>query len=498
MRDAAHANIVARGKARFWVAALTAEPKIEVQKSRRLRWLNKARSLLAWLVAHAPELALVGFGIALRLLATRSYRPDFGYDFWEHEQTINWWKTRFTMPPFGLSRGAYHPQPYYALCGLILRLGGTPFTLQSFSVLLGCVRLLLLWWAAERYLKQRGARLIALGLAAVLPMSVQLDVNVTQEPLNNLVSTLFVIAVMRLSSAPASAVRWRRGVILGVVAGLGLLTKVSGLILIGVMGIGALLELWQSREASARQLFARTTPWLLAVAVASIVSAPQYVYNRVTYDNTFPDGWYRRPTPETKATGAQRKDVLDRRSLGFVFDFTPDVVRFAFYPSGITPTPRFWSVLIASSFSDYYGYRFGPESDAWGTVPVNQSRVGLRAATWAGASVASGIGIVLFSAVAGIVALLRSLTRREVARPTVLALPLLGLIGALYFAIQHPYDFEGVIKGHYLLFAMVPVFALFGGAVDWCLRRRWLVPVGGLGLLLLACPAVYTCICVFR
>jgi hypothetical protein len=53
------------------------------------------------------------------------------------------------------------------------------------------------------------------------------------------------------------------------------------------------------------------------------------------------------------------------------------------------------------------------------------------------------------------------------------------LAAALQFAVVHPIDDYGVVKGAYLMFAAPVAFALFGLAVDWGHRKRVRLPVAG-------------------
>jgi hypothetical protein len=80
----------------------------------------------------------------------------------------------------------------------------------------------------------------------------------------------------------------------------------------------------------------------------------------------------------------------------------------------------------------------------------------------------------------------------------VLALPLLGVVGALSFAIQFPYDWEGVVKGVYLHFAAAPLYAVFGLGVVWLSKRPLGKPFAGAALLSVAAVAAYTIACRFH
>jgi hypothetical protein len=443
-----------------------------------------------------PELGVVLAGMALRLCMLKTYPVSQGYDFSEHQAAVEHWRHHVSMPDLLLSRGAYHPQLYYFLCGLIRRAGGSWRAVQALSVLLGCLRLGLVWIAAERYLPvRRGARLAMLALAAVLPASVHLDGMATQESLNNVLAVAFVIALLELARASAER-RARRAVVLGLCTGFGLLVKVSNFALLGLLAIAPLFELHLRADLAPALRVKRLGAWALAIGVAVVVASPQYVYNQRTYGKMVIDGWYKRPTADTTKVGAHRMEVLDRRTLGYFVGFTADIVRFPFAPSGVSPTPRFWPVLIASSFCDYQGYHFAPERDVGAPMVAQGTFVGRRAFHLARASVACGIVIALVTAAAWLVAAVRLWRRREVARTLVLLVPALGVLGQMYFATRYPYDFEGVVKGIYFHFVTLPLYALFGLGVAWVWRRAR--PLGLLSASLILPVALYTIACVWH
>jgi hypothetical protein len=455
------------------------------------------RPSLAWARARAIELALIGYGIGLRIISAHTHPPRQGYDFIEHEAAVNWWSQHFQMPPLLLSRGAYHPQLYYVLGGLIRRAGGGWGAVQGLSVFFGSVRLGLIFFAATRYLSSRAAVLMVLALAAVMPASVQMDAMVTQESLNNLVAVAFVIVLMETCRAP-TRLRFRWAIALGLVCGLSLLVKISGFVLFGVLMVAPLVELVQSVGVHATERASRLRSWALAIAVTIATCGGQYAYNRVAYGKAVLDGWYKRPTADTERVGAQKTEITDRRTLGFFLGLSTDVLRFPYYPADIEPRSRFWPVLIASSFCDYYNYRFGPPADVGAPVVANGREVGERATDLGRASVAGGTVIALASALAWPIAILKLVRRREVARPLALLVPALAVMGQLFFATEFPYDFEGVVKGVYFHFATLPLYALFGTAFARLWRTRLLRP-GAMVLAMSVIPvAAYTTYCAIQ
>jgi hypothetical protein len=459
--------------------------------------VRRARALVGWCTANPIELLLLGVGIALRVAMLRTHPPKSGYDYVEHQATIEWWKEHFRLPPLLLSRGAYHPQLYYLLAGLVRRAGGGWRAVQAISVWCGCLRLGLIAFAGWRYLPSRAARIFLVALAAVMPASVQMDGMVTQEALNNLLATGFVVLLMETCRAP-SARRRSWSIALGLVVGLSLLVKVSGFVLLAVLIVAPAIELAQSAGLALGERRARLRSWALALSVAVVTCAGQYIHNRVVYGKAVLDGWYQRPTADTEEVGAKRIPMLDRRTSGYFLDFSSDIFQFPYYPSGLHPKPRFWPVLIASSFCDYYNYRFGPAVDAGSPLIANTRKVGERATQLARASIVGGTVLSIVCAIAWIASFVRLVLRREVARPLALLIPAVGLAGQMFFATQFPYDFEGVVKGVYFHFATLPLYALLGCVFAWLAGSR-VLRIAAAGLALAIVPiATYSTYCAFH
>lgn len=259
----------------------------------------------------------------MRWAAVRMYDIRLGYDYFEHEPTVRWWLEHWSMPPLLLSRGSYHPQLMYALDAVLLKVGLDIDAVRVLSASIGCARLLLIWWALERYLPTRRAvRRVVLALAAAMPVSLHMDVMLNQEPLNNLWIILFIIGIMELGSARPER-RWRWGVWLGCVAGLGMLTKASNLILPATLGFGALLEVVQRRDLRIAQRFQRSYAWLGAMCLGLVLASPQYIYNRQVHGKAVIDGWYKRPTADVTRNGAIARSIVPPMRTGSAYPARP-------------------------------------------------------------------------------------------------------------------------------------------------------------------------------
>src|SRR5205814_4423360 len=104
-----------------------------------------------------------------------------------------------------------------------------------------------------------------------------------------------------------------------------------------------------------------------------------------------------------------------------------------FFPTGLYPTPRFFPVLIASTFNDYYVFGYSdngqPGPDRW----ISGASVTLGCL-----SVIAGTAIALITVLAWLGALRALWRRREDGEPdprfALLLVPLAALLAQLHFA----------------------------------------------------------------
>ena len=138
-------------------------------------------------------------------------------------------------------------------------------------------------------------------------------------------------------------------------------------------------------------------------------------------------------------------------------------------PDGIKPEPRFFPVLLASTFNDYYGYSY---SGGGKYGRPSRSRRGGHVGCL---SVMAGTLIALGTVIAWLGAARVLWRRRDDGEPdprfALLLAPLGALIGQLHFATKYPNDNFGPIKGAYLQFIAPVLCALFGAGVAWMWRR---------------------------
>ena len=157
-------------------------------------------------------------------------------------------------------------------------------------------------------------------------------------------------------------------------------------------------------------------------------------------------------------------------------------------PTGLKPNPRFFPVLIATTFNDYYIYGYSGGGRYGRRNWVSAAGVALGCL-----SVAGGTLIALVTTMAWFGAVRRLWRRRPDGEPdprfALLLVPLIGLLGQLHFAVKYPNDNFGPIKGAYFQFVAPVLCAMFGVGVAWMWRRGrrlWragaVVALGGLAL----------------
>lgn len=335
------------------------------------------------------------------------------------------------------------------------------------SVFCGIARLALFWFAVERYLPGGPvARRVALWVAAVMPSSVHLDGMVSGEALQNLLAVA-VLLLVPLAFQAEGTKRYRWTVPLGLLVGLALLTKISALVLVGAIGLGALIELARRRSDGMRPMVRRLVPWLAGAGVIALTVSPYAAHNLQRVGKPFLTsldlpGWEAPP----------KTPYLDRRTLGYLTYWSADIYGLPFYGSGTHPHARFWPVVIVSAFVDYYHHNFARPSIGRGDMIVNNKAFDSRSLPWAVGSAVGGTGIALAVVIAWLAAFGWLWRIADYGRLTILLVPLMAVLGQLHFAISLPFDNWGVVKGLYMQFGCSPLYALTGVAAAWLWIRR--------------------------
>jgi 4-amino-4-deoxy-L-arabinose transferase-like glycosyltransferase len=454
------------------------------------------RKLRAWTRAHLPELAAFGLGVLLRLSMALTFDARVGYDFNAHWPHIQYIVERHALPPLAFNATSAHAPLYYLIAAAAVALGLGPGALGWLSAFWGVLRLALIWVGLERWLTaSRLARVVALALAAVLPIGVHLDGMITNETLVMLMSAAVLVV------APAAIAAAREGRVapvagLALLLGLAVLSKVSATVLVFSIAAAIGLEIARARASWWQALRARLRPLVVATLVLAVVAGPFFARNVALYGQVAPTAY----EGSVKANQASYEKIpyFERRPLDFTFGWHLGIYRRPFFTTGLKPEARFFPVLIASTFNDYYVFSY------WGGGKYGDERwVPGIGVLFGIISNIAGTAVSLVTVIAWLGAVRTLWRRREDGRReagtidprfALLLMPLGALLGQLHFATKYPNDNFGPIKGAYLQFIAPVLCALFGVGVDWMWRRRarW-----GWRAAALAAMAAVLCIAVY-
>ena len=420
----------------------------------------------------------------------RNFPPEVGYDFSAHWEYAEWLRRFGTMPRLEDHRLALHPPLFYLGVAWLIDHGGGSRAAQAAVLGLSLVRLGLVWLCLEQWLVGRAwARRIGLALAAVLPVSILMDGTVSGET----VCATLVMGVIAL--VPAAFGTGRRsivtGAVLGFVLGLGVLVKVSAVTLLGALGAGVLLQLvadgrdgWQGR---ARRLL----PWIVGLIVFLGTAGWYFAWNRAIYGKSIVMLSDTPGLPYMPATNAV--PVYFRRPPEFYFHWSRSIHEHPYFPSASLNEARFFPMLIASTFVDYYNHHFAAPRTSAREILANERPMPEPAMALGRGAMAAGTLIAAVTVVAWIVVSGRAWRTRDVAATALLLIPLLGLAAQIWYAQVFPHDWLAIVKGAYVLYAVPPLYAVFGVAVTWLARCSILLAAMPLGALVMV--AVYSVWC---
>lgn len=416
-----------------------------------------------------PELTVMGVGVLLRLSMALTYDARIGYDFNSHWPYIQYLVARHELPPLAYNAATYHPPLYYLVAAFMVAHGLGAGALGWLAALWGVIRLGLVWLGLERWLPEsRLARVVALALAAVIPPAVQVDGMITNEALVMLLSAAALVA------APAAIMATRAGRVgpiigLALLMALAMMSKISASVLVIAVGAAIVVEIARTGRSWRRALRARALPIISGAAVLACLTGPFFVRNQILYGKMSPTG-YDGAVKQNQAP-YERTPYLKRRPLAFYVGWTPQIYVYPLFPTGLKPNPRFFPVLIATTFNDYYAYGYS----GGGKYPDNGRWVSGAAIALGCLSVAGGTLIALVTTMAWFGAVHRLWRNRRDGEPdprfALLLVPALGLLGQLHFAVKYPNDNFGPIKGAYLQFVAPVLCALFGVGIAWMWRR---------------------------
>ncbi len=440
-----------------------------------------------------PETLALLLGILLRISMATTYDVNRGFDFVAHWLCADYIVRHGALPPLDLTAAAYHPPLYYWVLAAMIKVGLGTGAAGWLAASLGIVRLIVVWVALERWLPEsRLARVVALFTAAVIPVGVQLDGMVSNETLSMLLCALAILA------APSAVEAAREGRVkpvawLALWVGLALLTKFSASVFIIALVAAVTLEIARSPQPWSQALRARRRPFALGALIIVALSGWFYLRNQRLYGMLAPTGY----EGLVKASQAPYEKIpyLQRRDPDFLLMWDPAVFVHPYVPAGTHPRARFFSVLVASTFSDYYSYGLAGWQDGERLHQIAYRPVPALAFVLSCLSVTGGTLIAGLTVLAWFGALRWLRARPRDPRIVLLLVPLLALLGQIHFAIKYPNDNFGPIKGAYLQFVTPILSALFGIAVAWMWRHRRARAGAVAALVALLLVAVYIADC---
>ncbi len=397
------------------------------------------------------------------------YDAAFGYDAVSHQKYIEWFVNHSGLPDIMYSRETHQAPLYYFTAAQILRHGGTWQAVAAYSVILGCLRLV----AFEAGLlilipTSRIARCVAIGLAAVIPASIHLDGMINCEAMVGFTSALMMLCAVLMFGSEGGRRIWA-GAALGLASGISLLSKISALAIVGAIGTAVLIELLRRSGASMRVRARRLVAPILALGIMLMSTGWYFAHNAQAYGKPIVSSYDGRD--REGMTPYRDIPLLKRRSLDFLYGWTLDIYRQPQWPAGYQPRAHLVPVLVASTFADYYHYRFAPLPKGRNFSHPDPDDI---AQFLARISVLAGTILTLIAAVAWILAFATSWRAHDTRAIAILLCPLFGLWGQIWYTWAYPVDWEGPIKGVLMQFAALPLCACVGLAISKLIAyRRW-------------------------
>ena len=436
----------------------------------RLAWHSVATVILR-LRTRLPEAVALLLGVLLRISMATTYDVMQGFDFGGHWTIVDYIVNRHALAPLTLSAASYHPPLYYLIGAVALSLGFGPGAFGWLAALWGVCRLVVVWVGLERWLPEsRLARVVALFTAAVLPVGVQLDGMVTNETLSTLLCALAIVAAPAAVEA-ARAGRVRPFVWLAVWLGLALITKFSASALVLALIIALVVDLGRSPEPWRSALRMRWKPVVAGAAIVVALSGWFFVRSQILYGMAAPTGYEGMMAPNQAPY--EKIPYLSRRPFAFYWQWDSAIFSHPYVPTGYRPQPRFFTVLVASTFSDFYSYCLAAWEAKTPVYFIHHRPVPILAYDLSRFSVIGGTVIALLTLLSWLAAGNRLRRQPSDPRLVLLIIPLLALLGQMHFSTKYPNDDFGPIKGAYMQFVAPILCGLFGLAVAWMWRRLW-------------------------
>ena len=229
-----------------------------------------------------------------RIVNAFGYRTRLGFDSVENVEYIEMLMHSWALPAPDAAWATSHPPFFYYLFAAVgrgLNLLGDPESLLVAIPLVGGLASLIIAALAASMVKRlkpgaQGRALIALFVVLFLPVQIYLSAMVNEE----ILAALFVSGALWLAVVPASGEQdpdapptSSRVVWIGVLGGLALLTKLSGVLVLAAIASAWMIAGWKNHRGN--EAFRRT---LLMGAVAGVIGGWFYIRNYFLYGYLYP------------------------------------------------------------------------------------------------------------------------------------------------------------------------------------------------------------------
>lgn len=270
------------------------------------------------------------------------FNPYWGYDGGEHIDYLFSLIKNNQIPSILENTVAWHEPLYYLLLwplGKILYLifNSELVLLKFFGViqaLLSVLNTYLIYKILKLITKSKSLIIILTTFLSFLPAFNQASTFLTNEILNYFFILLIIFYF--LNNFIINKPNKYNYILLGLICGLSLLTKITALIIILSILIYFLLQLAKNKKINFKYLF-------VFLVLIIIINIPWFIYKNKHISPGF--------TINNQHFLEEKAIKLDER-INFFLKFDFDIFIFPYWYSGGT---AFWSMLYADSFYDYYG-----------------------------------------------------------------------------------------------------------------------------------------------
>ena len=404
-----------------------------------------------------------------RLHNVLSFNPYWGYDGGGHIDYIISLASENKFPDINNNYLAWHEPLYYLIFAFFLKIffflinnpdiKDTLKFLGFLQVILSlCVSFLiykLIILLSKKYNFSRGTIIVSLIIVNLLPSLNQASTFLTNELLNYFF-ILYAFYFFLKQFQNQEKIKIRDCFFLGIILGLGLLTKITILILILNFLIYFIIDFFINyrKYLKNKNLFGRLQKIFLIFFISFLIYSPWFVYRKNKLLDSF-------SINNTDFVSPQELKI-DKRFL-FFFGFDFDIFNFPYYYSG---AKKFFSILYADFFWDYYGTienkDFINKSIEHGglnliaTTHNNNHFVSLR--SYYLNRLLSILSIVVFFVFCfGFFNYLVKIRKVKNISLEILV-PTSFLLGIIYYAYRYPYYDKGIVKAIFIFPVFIHLF----------------------------------------